>query len=104
VTAGTGNGIIEEFSSNGVGSVFATGLSYPTGLAFDSSGNLFAGEEGNGTIEEYSTNAVGTVFASGLTGDPWGLAFQPVPEPSTCAMVAMGVGVVLTGLRLRRPS
>jgi len=32
---------IEKFTPGGVGSVFATGLNYPYGLAFDKAGNLF---------------------------------------------------------------
>jgi DNA-binding beta-propeller fold protein YncE len=101
--ANAGNNTIEEFNTNDVGTIFAsTGLDYPVGLAFDSAGNLYAANMHNNTIEEFNTNGVGTVFASTGLDDPTYLAFQPVPEPSTWAMVAMGIGVVLGGLRLRR--
>jgi len=75
----------------------------PWGMAFDSAGNLYVAYDGNNTIEKYSSSGVGTVFAAG-PGEPDGLAFQPVPEPSTWAMVAMSLGAILGGLRLRRSS
>ncbi|HUI08520.1 MAG TPA: PEP-CTERM sorting domain-containing protein [Verrucomicrobiae bacterium] len=96
------NNTVEKFTPSGVGSVFATGLSSPTGLAFDSAGNLYVANSGNGTIEEFNTNGVGSVFATGLNS-PTFIAIQ-VPEPSTWAMVAVGIAAVLGGLRLRRRS
>src|ERR1700739_4632178 len=39
--ANQGNNTIEAFNSSGSGSVFATGLSGPQGLALDSAGNLY---------------------------------------------------------------
>jgi tripartite motif-containing protein 71 len=66
---------IMEFNSNGQASVFASGLDDPTGLAFDSNGNLYVANNGNGTIEEFGTNGVGSIFASGL-GYLGGLAFD----------------------------
>ena len=68
---------IEEFSSSGVGTTFASaGLSTPEGLALDSAGNLYAANYGNNTIEEFNSSGVGTVFAnSGLDG-PSSLAFD----------------------------
>ena len=64
--ANSGNGTIVEFDTNGVGTVFASGLNSPQGLAFDSAGDLYVADSGDGTIEEFDTNGVGTVFASGL--------------------------------------
>jgi glucose/arabinose dehydrogenase len=101
--ANDGNNTIEEFNTSGVGHVFArSGLDGPQCMAFDSAGNLYVANENNNTVEEFNTNGVGSVFASGLNA-PCGLAIQ-VPEPSTWAMVAMGIGAVLGGLRLRRGS
>lgn len=62
--------------TNGVETTFAsTGLSNPTGLAFDPLGNLYAAN-GNNTITKFTPGGVSSVFAStGLNG-PYGLAFD----------------------------
>lgn len=71
------NGTIQEISG-GAESIFATGMNYPAGVAFDGAGDLFvansannAGESGN--ITEF-THTGSSVFASGI--DPQGLAFD----------------------------
>jgi DNA-binding beta-propeller fold protein YncE len=99
---------IEEFNSSGVGTLVAntvgnqpTGLNQPQGMAFDSAGNLYVANYGNNTIEEFNTSGVGTTFASSGLDNPQDIAIQ-VPEPSTWAMVAMGLGVVFGGLRRSR--
>jgi hypothetical protein len=95
---------IEKFNSSGVGTFFAPSLGASFGLAFDSTGNLYASNLGDGTIEEFNANGVGTVVASGLDY-PSGLAFEEmIPEPSTWAMVALGIGAVLGGRRFRHRS
>ena len=53
-----------------------TGLDYPTGLAFDSAGALYAANEGSGTIEKFAPNGTGSVFASTGLSRPFGLAFD----------------------------
>jgi hypothetical protein len=54
-----GNNTIEKFASGGVGSVFAnTGLSGPIGLAFDSTGNLYAANVSDNTIEKSRREAL----------------------------------------------
>ncbi len=98
-----GDGTIERFNTNGVGTTFASGLSSPWGVVVDKAGNLYVANQGNNTIEKFNTNGVGTTFASGLE-TPVGLAFENIPEPSTWAMVALGMGAVLGGWRLRRRS
>jgi sugar lactone lactonase YvrE len=64
-------------------SAFATGA-YPTGLTFDSSGNLFVSTEcfspffcelGSDTILKFTPTGTGSTFATGLTY-PRGLAFD----------------------------
>src|SRR5271154_4734209 len=68
----TGNpNTIEQFTSNGVGSVFAnTGSSnFPTGLAFDTSGNLYTTIDiqppaGTGSIVKFTPGGVSSVFVS----------------------------------------
>ena len=90
----------------------------PTGLAFDSSDNLYVAFGGvggqynplGGTIEEYGPTGNGSLFASGLD-NPCYLAVQSpqgiqpvefVPEPSSYGMAIAGVGALLAGRRLRQ--
>jgi sugar lactone lactonase YvrE len=97
-----GYNTIEEFDPNGVGTVFAQGgyLFNPDALAFDGSGNLYVANWGSDAVIRFDPSGNVFNFASGLNS-PSSIAIQ-VPEPSTWAMVAMGIGVVLVGLRLRR--
>lgn len=94
------NTTIAKFTPDGVHSVFAsTGASRSMGLAFDSAGNLFSGN-GNNTIEKFSPSGADLgLFASGLI-QPYCLAIQPVPEPSTVALLTLGLSTALT-LRFR---
>lgn len=53
--------------SGGTHSTFATGLDYPTGLAFDGSGDLFEADQFSGHIYEWvGAGKTRTTFASGL--------------------------------------
>ena len=52
-----------------------TGLNYPTDLAFDSAGNLYASNVAGSTIEKFTPGGVGSLFASVVK--PYGLAFDP---------------------------
>jgi WD40 repeat protein len=89
----------------------------PTGLAFDSSDNLyvaFGGVNGiynpmGGDLEEYGSGRAGNLFASGLI-NPLYLAVRGsggvrpvefVPEPSSYALVVASLTAVLTSRRLR---
>ena len=76
------DGTIRKFDSSGNGSIFASGLDKPFGLAFDDSGNLYAainnwGVYGyySGTIEKFDSSGNQSTFASGLRF-PSGLAFR----------------------------
>src|SRR5207249_10704394 len=64
VEASDGSSIIYEFAPAGVRSIFASGLSYPSGLIFDSAGNLFAAV--NGAIYKFTPEGVRTTFAVGF--------------------------------------
>jgi len=74
------SGNIYSFTPNGVQSTVASGLSFPTGLAFNSAGDLFVACLGGtgmnaGYITEITPGGVQSTFASGLDG-PEGLAFD----------------------------
>jgi hypothetical protein len=92
VSSDSGPGTITEITPGGVQSTFASGLLQPTGLAFNSAGNLFVAS-GSDNIYEYTPGGVQSTFASGLS-EPVGLAFQgetlPVPEPSALGLLAVG--------------
>jgi hypothetical protein len=68
---------IYKYTPSGVQSTFATGLSYPFLMAFDSSGNLFVANSdndgGGGYIGKITPAGVKSTFYSGL--DPKGLIF-----------------------------
>lgn len=82
---------ILKFTPDGIESTFATGLSWPRGLAFDRAGNLFVAEAippppnlSVGPILKFTPDGVESVFASNLYV-PEFLAFQtsrPRPRPS----------------------
>ncbi len=58
-------GNIYEFTPTGTRNTFASGLSYPQGLAFDSAGNLFEADR-SGNIYKFTPGGVRSTFASGL--------------------------------------
>jgi sugar lactone lactonase YvrE len=81
--ADAGEATIYKFAPNGTRTVFAgpdafAEDTFPVGLAFDSSGNLFVsteGNPGNDSILMFAPNGAESTFASGLT-QPRGLAFD----------------------------
>ncbi len=100
--SGSAAGDIFEFNADGTGkTVFASGLSIPTGIAFDSAGNLYVAEAGAGRIDVFDPSGHETTFATRL-GTAWFIAFEPVPEPSTWALLGVGVGAIALGLRKNR--
>jgi len=85
---------IGEYTTAGamVNASLVTGLSNPLGVAV-SGGDIFVANYNSGTIGEYTTGGA-TVNASLVTGldYPWGVAVETVPEPSTYALLAGGLG------------
>lgn len=94
-----GSGTITKFMPNGASVTFASGDlgNLPYGLAFDSAGNLYLA---SAYIYKFTPDGTQSIFASGLDS-PQFLAFQRVPEPSTCAMLAVGA-VALLGFCRRK--
>jgi len=56
---------ITEITTGGAQSTFASGLSNPFGLAFNSAGNLFVADNGSGNIYEYTTGGAQSTLRSG---------------------------------------
>lgn len=71
------------------------------GLAFDDSGNLYVSEYASNQIEMIKPNGDTSVFATGLD-NPRYIALRPaaVPEPSSWALLASGLAVILLHRRL----
>ncbi|HTR42285.1 MAG TPA: PEP-CTERM sorting domain-containing protein [Pseudomonadales bacterium] len=85
-------GSIYEFTPGGVRSTFAS-VAGPDSLAFNNAGNLFVSTH-TGPIIEITPGGTESTFMS-ETGITVGLAFQPVPEPSTVALIGLGVGALI---------
>ena len=66
---------IFEFTPGGARTTFASGLSYPVGMAFDSAGNMYEADDGSGNIYKFTPGGVRSTFASGLV-QPYSLAFD----------------------------
>ena len=69
------SGTLYEYTPDGTRSTFASGLSNPFNLAFDSAGNLFEADQGSGNIYEFTPGGTRSTFASGLN-HPNGLAYD----------------------------
>jgi len=67
------SGTINKFAPDGTRSIFATGLNWPNGLAFDSAGNLYEGDQASGSINKFAPDGTRSTFATGLN-NPAGLA------------------------------
>ena len=106
------NSIVTYDTTGNVGSTISasvatfanSNLSGPRGLAFDTSGNLYAANSDNRTISKFDSS--GTFLTSWSTGilTPEYLAFKPVsvPEPSTYALATIATGVMAYLARRRK--
>jgi len=69
------DGVILKFTPDGKSSVFASNVSHPKGLAFDSLGNLYLAYPDHNSILKFTPNGQRVTFASGI-GHPYRLAFD----------------------------
>ena len=69
------SGNIYEFTPGGAQSTFASGLSSPYGIAFNSAGDMFVANGGNVNITEITPGGVESTFAS-VSHGAVGLAFN----------------------------
>lgn len=70
------SGTIDRFTPGGTLTLFSSDMDFPSKLAFDSSGTLYAGMVGNNTIQKFNSSGQGTVFASSGLNGPIPLAFD----------------------------
>ena len=80
--------VVYEIAPDGTRSIFAIGLTWPFGLAFDNAGNLFEaeGSEFDATINKFAPDGTRSTFATGLNR-PAFLAIQPTITPNYAGQV-----------------
>src|SRR6185503_13149299 len=65
--------VISKIAADGTVTVFASGLSSPTDILFDSAGNLLVANAGDGTIKKITSGGAVTTFATLSGATPVGL-------------------------------
>lgn len=70
------SGTINRFTPGGSRTLFSSDMNFPSKLAFDAGGSLYAGMVGNNTIRKFNALGQGTVFASSGADAPIPLAFD----------------------------
>lgn len=99
-----GNGTINQVTPNGTISTFATGFSFPVGLAFSTSGDLFAVNSGDNTVKRVTSGGNVSTFATGFNS-PRFLTFAPsaVSAPEHGSIALLGIGFAgMAGIVARR--
>ena len=92
------NGTIAEYTTLGtlVNASLISGLSNPVALTVSGS-NIFVVNRGTSTIGEYAISGatINASLVSGLTADPVDIAVVPTPEPSTIALMVLGLSLLV---------
>lgn len=70
------SGTIDRFSPTGNLTLFSSAMDFPSKLAFDGSGNLYAGMVGDNTVRKFNSLGQSTIFASSGLNGPIPLAFD----------------------------
>jgi sugar lactone lactonase YvrE len=97
---GGGQGYIYKLTPGAVQSTLWEGFGEPSGLAFDSTGNLFESDALKNEIYRFDPAGNRSTFATGISV-PFFIAFRPVPEPSTVALLGIAI-ISSTPLRRRK--
>jgi DNA-binding beta-propeller fold protein YncE len=95
---------ITKITSSGVSSLWASSVSLldgPAALAFDSESNLYVANFAGGNITKISADGQTLSNFATIGNTPIGLAFDPVPEPSTLVLFVLGGLVLLVALYKR---
>ena len=86
-------GDVTQITPGGVKTTLASGFGFGIyDVKLDSVGDVFVSSPQNSTIYEVTGGSPDT-FATGLS--PFGMAFQPVPEPTVFGLTALGCGVMV---------
>lgn len=95
---------ITKIDSLGISSLWASSISLldgPAALAFDSESNLYVANFAGGNITKISADGQSLSNFATIGNTPIGLAFDPVPEPSTVALVLLG-GLLVSFVYLKK--
>jgi sugar lactone lactonase YvrE len=98
-----GQSPIYRYAPNGARSTFGSVPGWSTGITLDGAGNVFVSDLLGDAIYKFTPEGVRSTFATGVDDPNGGLAFAPVPEPSTFVLLCAGaIGLLGSAWRRRR--